>query len=381
MRALGKRFARFMSSDPAYAPFGLAWLRGLTPARMGIVLALCLSFHLQAVLRNLFANPHHDPLGAMLLWILSETWWLFTGVLPTLVLVTIADARHARSRSSVRVAALAIALLAGSSFYAWYDYDPDDTDTLAEVGTLRYVVASFAFVASWGGLLTCALFFIERERRMRAAEHQAELERIQIDGQMAEARLQMLEAQIEPHFLFNSLATVQSLYRQDPARGRLLIRDLSQYLRGALPHMRESGSTLRKEFALCEAYLRVLQVRMGGRLQVQIDLPRELSDECIPPMILPTLIENAVKHGIAPLPQGGTVRLQARHDARQLYVCVSDDGAGFRQSSGAGIGLANTRARLATLFADRASLSVVANAAGGVSATLRLPPSTRAAAA
>jgi LytS/YehU family sensor histidine kinase len=222
-------------------------------------------------------------------------------------------------------------------------------------------------------LLTGALFFLQRERRMQASAQQAQLDRIKFDGQMAEARLQMLEAQIEPHFLFNSLATVKSLYQRDPQKGRLLIRDLSEYLHGALPLMRGADSTLRKEFSLCEAYLRVLQVRMGDRLKVEIDLPRDLEHHGMPPMMLPTLIENAVKHGISPMREGGTVRIVARLNGEELQVSVADNGAGFRQTSGVGIGLANTRARLATMFGDEASLTVVANAGAGVSATLRVP--------
>jgi LytS/YehU family sensor histidine kinase len=137
--------------------------------------------------------------------------------------------------------------------------------------------------------------------------------------------------------------------------------------------MREAGSTLRKEFALCQAYLRVLQVRMGDRLKVEIDLPSALENMRVPPMMLPTLIENAIKHGIAPLPRGGTMRIEARRVAADLQVSVSDDGAGFRHTSGSGIGLANTRARLASLYGRNAGLSVAANSGAGVTATLRFP--------
>jgi LytS/YehU family sensor histidine kinase len=271
------------------------------------------------------------------------------------------------------VASLAIAVTLGAAIFAWL-IDPDpDPQMLAHFGALRLWVADFATVFSWGGLLTGALYFLERERRIGAATRQASLDRIEADGQLAEAQLQMLQAQIEPHFLFNSLATVQSLYQQDAVRGRQLLRDLSEYLRGALPQMRGAASTLRKEFALCQAYLRVLQVRMGDRLKVEIELPPALENMSVPPMMLPTLIENAIKHGIAPLPRGGTMRIEARRVAASLQVSVSDNGAGFRHTSGSGIGLANTRARLASLFGKEASLSVAANSGSGVTATLRFP--------
>ncbi len=137
--------------------------------------------------------------------------------------------------------------------------------------------------------------------------------------------------------------------------------------------MREAASTLRREIALSQAYLRVLQVRMGNRLKVEIDVPHRLQEASVPPMMLPTLVENAVKHGIAPLPRGGTVHIRAEQVGERLRVAVSDNGAGFRHTSGAGVGLANTRARLATLFGSEASFSVVANVNAGVTATLELP--------
>ena len=372
MRA-SQRLARFVRSDPDYAPLGMPWLRGLTPARVGLVFAICLLFAIQASAMALLQEEPREPILEWIADVAEDTAWMFVTIVPTVLLVTIADNLGASSPAALRVGGLVLAVVLGAAIYAGQWFEDCDALCQANLHKYRYTLALFARVVSWGGLLTSALFFLQRERRMQASAHQAHLDRIEFDGQMAEARLQMLEAQIEPHFLFNSLATVKSLYQQDPQRGRLLIQDLSDYLRGALPHMREADSTLRKEFALCEAYLRVLQVRMGDRLKVEIDLPPQLEQTGIPPMMLPTLIENAVKHGISPLPEGGTVRLQARQEGEELQVSVADNGAGFRRTSGVGIGLANTRARLATLFGDRASLTVVANPRGGVSATLHLP--------
>ena len=137
--------------------------------------------------------------------------------------------------------------------------------------------------------------------------------------------------------------------------------------------MRDTASTLQREVALSEAYLRVLQVRMGKRLTIDIAVPDGLQDASMPPMILPTLVENAVKHGVAPVPAGGTVRVRAEQVGTRLRVLVSDDGAGFRRSSGAGVGLANSRARLARIYEGDASLALRANATAGVTATLELP--------
>jgi two-component sensor histidine kinase len=380
--------ASFLHSDPDYEPFGLPWLRGLTLARLGLVAALVLLLTLRQGVALLFAREPPTAVGFVLAIIVDVAWWM-PYVLPAVALVTVADNLSADARTPTRVVSLAAALAAGAWLGAamqWSTSYLEEMDCLrmgvarcflAELstgtGSARVFLNVFSRIFSWGALLTGVLFFLERERRTAAATQRASLDRIDLDREMAEARLQMLQAQIEPHFLFNSLATILGLYRQDAREGRRLIRNLSDYLRGALPQMREPVSSLRRELALAEAYLRVLQVRMGNRLKVEVDVPQWLQEASVPPMMLPTLVENAVKHGIAPLPEGGTVHIQAEQAGERLRVAVSDDGAGFRRASGAGVGLANTRARLATLFGGDASLSVVANVDAGVTATLELP--------
>jgi hypothetical protein len=195
----------------------------------------------------------------------------------------------------------------------------------------------------------------------------------------AEARLNVLQAQIEPHFLFNTLANVRRLCDVDPERGQRMLGTLLDYLRAALPAMRRSSSALAQEFELVRAYLSVLQHRMGERLRFQIELSDQLADASIPPLILPTLVENAVRHGLGPLPEGGTISVSAVRDGGQLVVTVADDGAGFQAASGSGVGLANTRARLSALFGNAARLSLRGNEPRGVIAEVRLPLLTAAA--
>jgi len=147
-----------------------------------------------------------------------------------------------------------------------------------------------------------------------------------------------------------------------------------------LPAMRRSSSALAEEFDLVRAYLSVLQHRMGERLRFHIELSDQLADASIPPLILPTLVENAVRHGLAPLPEGGTISVTAVWDGGQVVVSVADDGAGFTAASGSGVGLANTRARLSALFGNAASLSLRSNEPRGVIAEVRLPHQVAAAA-
>ena len=152
-----------------------------------------------------------------------------------------------------------------------------------------------------------------------------------------------------------------------------MLGSLLDYLRAALPAMRRSSTALAQEFELVRAYLSVLQHRMGERLHFRIELAEALAEASIPPLILPTLVENAIRHGLAPLPEGGTITVNASRDGGQVVIRVADDGAGFQGTSGSGVGLANTRARLSALFGNAASLSLRGNLPRGVVAEVRLP--------
>ena len=217
------------------------------------------------------------------------------------------------------------------------------------------------------------LYLFVRERDDARAMHAARLEKVALDRQTIEAHLQALQAQIEPHFLFNTLANIKLLYETDSSRAKPLIHDLASYLRTALPQMRDERTTLARELALAQAYLRVLKVRMGERLEVAIDVPSELRDATLPPMMLLTLVENAIKHGLSSLPQGGTITVRAELLAERLRVSVVDDGVGFPKGFGAGVGLANTRARLTALYGNNGQLTLAPNPAGGVIASIELP--------
>jgi sensor histidine kinase YesM len=227
-------------------------------------------------------------------------------------------------------------------------------------------------------MLGAAVALIDRLRRRAEAAaqsiHDTHLARQVLAKQSLEARLRLMEAQIEPHFLFNTLANVQRLFETEPASGAQLLENFKIYLRAALPQMRESRSTMGREAALARAYLEILRARMGERLTFAIDVPAHLDDREFPPMMLITLVENAIKHGIEPSPAGGRILVQARGAARGLQVEVSDTGVGFpKASSGKGVGLANIRARLAALFGNEAALSLRTNDPAGVVACIAVP--------
>lgn len=222
--------------------------------------------------------------------------------------------------------------------------------------------------------LACAFLLLRRQAAEAATQaHEQQLQRIQLDRQMTEARAQSLHAQIEPHFLFNTLANVQRLYRTDPERGRKMLTSFLAYLRAALPQMRSSETTLRREVDLARAYLEILQLRMGERLTVRFEVPRHLAELPFPPFALSTLTENAIKHGLNPLPRGGSIEITAWSEGGRLRVRVADTGTGLRGSSGTGAGLANLRARLAVLYGDEGELDFQANVPSGIRATIAVP--------
>ena len=229
-----------------------------------------------------------------------------------------------------------------------------------------------------GGLGIGAL---RREREALAAlARQRELEEAQTRRRDAEVRLSVLAAQVEPHFLFNTLAGVRSAIATDPARASDMVDRLVAYLRAAIPRLRSDGgvaATLDGQMALVRAYLALMQSRMP-RLAVEIDVPPDLGARPFPPLMLISLAENAVKHGVEPKVGAACIAVQACIDEQgRLAVTVADDGVGFGGAAGAdagsGLGLANLRERLQQLYAGRAELVLRARPEGGVAATIAVP--------
>jgi len=289
---------------------------------------------------------------------------------PVFVVVTVA-ANFAPKRIVIRALVLALPVATAIALGHWL---LESTQALAGwQGTkaLHHTSARSLIVFAWLGL--AIYLFQEREQVARVAL-QDEVERqLNLDRQMSEAQLQVLQSQIEPHFLFNSLAHVRRLYHVDPGAGRSMLRHLSSYLSATHMAMRESGIPLRQDLELAVAYLNIQQIRMGPRLTFEIDVPPEVGDTRIPPMTMTTLVENAIKHGLSSLPDGGGVRICARVDGEALRIEVSDDGQGFQASLGVGVGLANVRARLAILYGASAHLSLAQNLPQGVRATVVVP--------
>jgi sensor histidine kinase YesM len=245
----------------------------------------------------------------------------------------------------------------------------------AVVGMMFAVIGSIVFI------LAERIHDLDAEVRQRRL---AEAERARRE---LEAHLKLLQAQIEPHFLFNSLANVASLIETDAARARQLLDRLNDWLRVALARARGERASLGDELALLENWLEILALRFGPRLAWHIEASAEARACDLPPMLLQPLLENAVKHGIEPKVGGGRVDLIARVEGGRLRIEVRDDGAGLGtgvlpsppgggaggEGSQTGTGLANVRARLAALYGDAGHLALVENPNGGVTASLELP--------
>lgn len=238
---------------------------------------------------------------------------------------------------------------------AWMDwFNPDGGASLEHVETLvRAMTQRLA----------------ERRNRERADVRQTTMEK-----ELTAAQLGLLQAQVEPHFLYNTLASAQELVRTDPIRADRMLGHLIDYLRRSLPRTDGSLSTLGQELERSTAWLEIMKLRMGERLTVHTEVADDIAALPMPSMMLQTLVENAIKHGLEPKPGGGGVWIRARVEEGTLSITVADDGMGFRtEGAGTGIGLRNLRERLRLTYGATASFVIGNNFPNGVAATMTLP--------
>jgi len=215
-------------------------------------------------------------------------------------------------------------------------------------------------------------FFYSRDR-LSATQAQAEA----AHRLATEHQLKLLESQLEPHMLFNTLANLRALIALDPPRAQAMLDRLIAYLRATLGASRVSTHPLRAEFARLADYLELMQVRMGDRLQPRLDLPEDLAEHEVPALLLQPLVENAIKHGLEPHVRGGMIEVLARRDDRWLVLSVRDTGVGLGNapSSGTTFGLEQVSQRLATVYGPEATLTLrlATDAQGGTLASICIP--------
>ena len=313
-------------------------------------------------------------------------------------LATIARHRHLSPRFERIAVVVAILIGIACSFAAQYSVVPLQRSLLdthvfeaitkavrpsgavaqiAQISVIGWQAAVF-FVLSGGVALRV---YFKEAAGWREAQRERELEALRQHKSDVDLKLTVLQAQVEPHFLFNTLASVHSLIRHDPQRAEATIEALVDHLRATLPKLRAGvgflHSTLEEQLEVCASYLAVMEVRMGTRLRHEIDVPPALRAHHFPPFMLICLVENAIKHGIEPSPAGGCVEIRAQvvraGVETSLEVSVHDNGMGLRPGLSDGVGLANLRAQLAAQFGARGRFSIESRAGGGVRATIAVP--------
>jgi hypothetical protein len=349
-----------MESDPIF--FGGVrphLLEGLTLRRVVWVTAICAAAC--GVFASVFLNTYWDLL-------LTALCVGYTSML----LFTVAS--NVRSRHLPREAMQILAVVAGSvlgTMLAAIVKGRSIGEMFHEA--LWGAAVSMGLGVGFGCVIIAAIMLREKHARDQSRIHRAESERHQLEKGMLEAKLQLMQAQVEPHFLFNTLANVQHLVETDPRGASHMLDSLIRYLRAALPQMRDPHSTLGREVDMAHAFLEIQSVRMGSRLRFRIDVPQELRTHPFPPMMLISLVENAIKHGVDPCCECGTISIRASVDQGRLRVCVADTGEGVKPKKGGGVGLSNIRERLKTLYGGGALLVLEENAPHGVVASIVVP--------
>ncbi len=219
-------------------------------------------------------------------------------------------------------------------------------------------------------------YFFYSKTRLRMSQEviqQERIKRLSSEKEALEANLRLLQAQIEPHFLFNTLSNILSLIDTDPANGKIMLLDLIRYLRTSLSRTFLDPVTLDQEMDMIKAYLNIQKIRMGERLHFRIELPDAVRQHPFPPMLLQPLVENAVKHGLEPKMDGGEILIKVTDAADLIRVEVIDTGNGFSSFQNTGVGIANVKERIKLLYGEKGRLILEENKPNGVRAIIEVP--------
>ena len=244
-------------------------------------------------------------------------------------------------------------------------------------------LVKLAFFFVLGSALIKVTYKGRLQAEVKAAQATETAEAESLKRQVIEARMAAMQAQVEPHFLFNTLASIDHLIETDPPRASQMQKNLIALLRASMPTMREANASgvrdLGRELAVIKPYLEILKVRMEERLLTEINVPEGLLSAEFPPMMIQSLVENAIKHGLEPKAEGGMLTVKAEVSHGKLAVTVADTGLGFGRAAtaGTGVGLANIRERLMLLYGAKASVTVSENQPSGTKVTITVPYRSR----
>ncbi len=352
---------------------------GALPARLGWVALLSSSFSWRRLILTLLLSTGVALLLSPIFLTSFVSVWARTVFVGLVLLLAFGIAGHWPLRWMPRwvaqvVAVVLAAPLATLIAYLWIVKG----DVMAFMQHEGFISGFFSISGASlvvGLVLALGALFRERDAQARAQALAFALERSTLEKQALDARLRLLHAQIEPHFLFNTLANVQQLVESGSPRAAPVLQTLIDYLRAAVPSLNDEHATLGHEVDLVRAYLELMRMRMPDRLAYDVDLPNALADVRFPPMALLTLVENAVRHGVDPSEAGGRIRVSAAEQHGRVAVSVTDTGVGMRETAAPGTGLTNLRERLLAFYGIEAQLAFDVSAPHGVKATILFTPS------
>lgn len=316
-------------------------------------------------------------------WAAAATVWFFANTYLDLLvsslcvgytsMVLFTAATNLRQRRLPRWAVQVLSIVVGSFLGTLLAGIVKGRD-LAGMFTERFygVLITMGLGIGFGAMAVWVYVFRERELRHEAELARARAERVQLEKNVLQAQLALMQAQVEPHFLFNTLANVQHLVETDPPSASRMLESLIQYLRAALPRMREDATTVGREADMAKAFLDIHRMRMGSRLDYVLAVPEALRCRPFPPMMLISLVENAIKHGVDPCCEAGTITITASEGDGRLRFSVADTGQGISCKKGTGVGLTNIRERLKALYGSGARLVIEENVPHGVVATIEV---------
>jgi signal transduction histidine kinase len=336
-----------------------------------------------ATLVGTVAARFTTPIGSerqYMFWMNIAYWLAWTGLAPGVFWLTerfpIVAGRRIRAVAAHAVASVgfagahvAVVITAALGLRALL-FDAPSAEAWAEIGRPSRMQLEWELTMYWAlaGLAHAVAFRTEAQERALGAA--------QLEARLAQAQLQALQHQLQPHFLFNTLHTISALVHRDTHAADRMIERLGGLLRTALTAGDGGAVTLEREIAHARAYLEIEQANMGARLTITVDAPEDTLAAEVPPLLLQPLVENAVRHGIAPRARGGHVRLSARRQEDRLWLCVADDGVGFGAApgrKGMGIGLENTRQRLEQLHGAAHRFEIGTPPGGGVEIQIEMP--------
>ena len=331
----------------------------------------------KALITILYTVVFNTVIGIILTALFKPFWhnFVYSQCIGILICICVLTLYHFIKTENlfIRLLGNLTALLIGSAggfFLGTYFIEKNPLDSIFHYEnfiTTMFLGLIFGTIASY--------FFLSRERISQAEDaiREEKIKRLTSEKKTVESHLKFLQAQIEPHFLFNTLSNILSLLDTDLSKAKLMLSDFTHYLRLSLAKTRESKTTVSQEMEMIRIYIELFKARMGERLKYKIETGDHIGELSFPPMILQPLVENAIKHGIEPKVEGGEISIHVKRELDFLKLSITDTGLGFIEHNNNGISITNIRERLDTLHGNRASLKIIENVPCGTKVEIEVP--------